>query len=148
YLDSKIESITLPPPPPGFTALTTAAAGGPIPLTPENKYAVTLSYTLPLSENIGAITFSATGTYQDEMLGSVSSQSSGLYTLPEEKLLNLNLNWGWIAGLPLDAAIFATNVTEEEFHVFTTGASFGFDSLIVNEPRMYGARLKYRFGGK
>ena len=40
YLDTKIESITLPPPPLGFTALTTAAAGGPVPLTPENKYAV------------------------------------------------------------------------------------------------------------
>jgi iron complex outermembrane receptor protein len=146
YLDSKIESITLPPPPLGFTALTTAAAGGPIPLTPENKYAVTLSYTLPLAESIGAITFAATGTYQDETLGSVSSQSSGLYTLPEQKLLNLNLNWASIAGLPLDLNIFATNVTEEEFHVFTTGASFGFDSLIVNEPLMYGARLKYRFG--
>ena len=146
YLDTKIESITLPPPPLGFTALTTAAAGGPVPLTPENKYAVTLSYTLPLSETIGRLTFSATGTHQDEMLGSVSSQSSGLYVLPEQELLNLNLTWESIAGLPLDLNIYATNVTEEEFWTFTTGASFGFDSLIVNEPAMYGARLKYRFG--
>ena len=80
------------------------------------------------------------------MLGSVSSQSSGLYVLPEQELLNLNLTWESIAGLPLDLNIFATNVTEEEFWTFTTGASFGFDSLDVNEPAMYGARLKYRFG--
>lgn len=147
YLDSKIESITLPPPPLGFTALTTAAAGGPVPLTPENKYTITISYTLPLPESVGRLTLAATGTHQDDTLGSVSSISSGLYELPEQELLNVNLNWDSIAGLPLDLSLFATNVTEEEFHVFTTGASFGFDSFILNEPRMYGARLKYRFGG-
>ena len=38
-------------------------------------------------------------------------------------------------------------MTKEKFHVFTTGSSFGFDSAILNEPRMYGARLRYRFGG-
>ena len=67
--------------------------------------------------------------------------------LPIQRQLNLNLNWASIANMPLHLSLFATNVTAEKYYVFTTGASFGFDSAVLNEPRMYGARLKYRFGG-
>jgi iron complex outermembrane receptor protein len=146
YLDTKIKRITLPAPPPGFTALQAAAAGGPVPLTPKNKYTVTASYTLPLEESVGRVTLAATYTYQEGTFGSVSSVRSGLQNLPRQNLLNLNMNWNSIAGRPIDLSLFATNVTKEKFYTFTTGASFGFDSLILNEPRMYGARLRYRFG--
>ena len=51
-------------------------------------------------------------------------------------------------GLPIDGSFFITNVTNE--HILqhanlqeTQGAM----TAIVGEPRMYGFRLKYRFGG-
>ncbi len=146
YLDTKIVSISTPAVPVGFTALVTAAAGGPIPLTPKNKYSLTASYTLPLEDNMGRVTVAATFTHQDSQGGSVSSLSSGLYQLPSQDLLNLNLNWSSVAGSPADISFFVTNLTKQKFYTFTTGASFGFDSAILNEPRMFGARLKYHFG--
>jgi iron complex outermembrane receptor protein len=146
YLDTRIESITIPPPPLGFTSLQTAPAGGPIPLTPRHKYAATLSYKLPLTDALGDVTAAATLTHQTQYFGSVSSARSGLTGIAGQTLLNLNLNWESVAHLPLDLSFFATNVTRKKYYTFTTGASFGFDSAIIAEPRMYGARVRYRFG--
>jgi iron complex outermembrane receptor protein len=41
-----------------------------------------------------------------------------------------------------------TNATNTAFPLNVNNAynSFGFESQIVNEPRMFGFRLKYRFG--
>jgi len=145
YLDSKIVSIEPLVPPLGFVGAFGPAAGGPIPLTPKNKFTITGSYTLPVSEDLGRITLSATYSYQDSTYGSSNSRAAQ-QTLPAQKQLNLNLNWDSVGGLPVDLGLFATNVTKEEFHIYTTGASNGFDSYVQNQPRMYGARLRYRFG--
>ena len=47
-----------------------------------------------------------------------------------------------------DISFFMTNVTNEKFPVAAGGFynSFGFDSAPINEPRMWGFRLKYSFG--
>ncbi len=68
--------------------------------------------------------------------------------LPPQDNLNLNINWNSVAGRPFDIGLFATNVTKERYHVFTTGgyANYGFDAIILNQPQMYGVRLKARFG--
>jgi iron complex outermembrane receptor protein len=146
YLFTRIQSLTLPPLPLGFASFAASNIGGRIPLTPEHKYSATLSYTLPLTDRIGTVTFAATGTYQSHMYGSTSSIGSGLFDLPTEELLNLNMDWHSVGGLPLDLNLFGTNVTQKRFYTFTTGRSFGFDSIILNEPAMYGVRLRYRFG--
>jgi iron complex outermembrane recepter protein len=146
YLDTKIQSITLPPPPLGFTSLQAAAAGGAIPLTPQNKYSATLNYLLPIADNIGRVMVGVNTTFQSNMFGAVSSAASGLTQLQAQRLYNLNLSWNSILGRPFDLSLFVTNLTQEKFYTYTTGASFGFDSAILNEPRMYGARMRYRFG--
>ncbi|HEX7820559.1 MAG TPA: hypothetical protein VF463_08065 [Sphingobium sp.] len=48
----------------------------------------------------------------------------------------------------MDIGLFATNMTKERFHVYTTDGitSYDFDAIILNQPQMYGVRLKYRFG--
>ena len=58
-----------------------------------------------------------------------------------------NLHWNSVAGKPVDLSLFVTNLTKEKF--FTNklgGSSFSLDSGIVNEPRMFGARVRVRFG--
>lgn len=47
-----------------------------------------------------------------------------------------------------DLSVFATNMTKEKSWVYTSGgaASFGSDPIIPNQPRMYGARLRFSFG--
>ena len=145
HLDSELKSITLPPPPQGFTAIIAPAVGSALPLTPRNKYTIGASYTLPLDDSIGSITFAGTFTHQDRTLGNTSSLPA-YRTLPAQNNLNINLNWHSVAGKPIDFSIFVTNLTKEKYYVYTVGNSFGFDSYVANQPRMFGARLKYRLG--
>lgn len=74
--------------------------------------------------------------------------TSPLYLLPASDLLNLNASWNSIMGSPIDASFFMTNVTKEKFHIFPSGGYpfFGLEGIVPYPPRMYGFRLKYRFG--
>jgi iron complex outermembrane receptor protein len=145
YLDTELKSIIVPPAAAGFASyVPNAIVGGPLQNTPKNKYAITPSYTLPLSDAVGQITLSATYTHQGTTFGNNSSVT--LKTLPSQKNLNLNANWNNVVGSPVDVGLFVTNVNNEKYFVFASGASFGWDSVVLNEPRMWGARVKYRFG--
>lgn len=145
YLDTKLGSLTLPETPVGFTSLRSVPIGGQLAFTPKHKVVLNAGYTLPLDESIGSITLSGTYTYQTKMFG--SSVSSARYQwLPSQEQVNLNLSWNSIGGMPIDVAGFVTNLTKEKFWVATPGASFGFESVVLNQPRMYGVRVKYRFG--
>ena len=70
-------------------------------------------------------------------------------TAPPVTLLSLNFNWDSIGGSPIDLAIFATNVTNKRY--FTAGGGLitglGIETMTAGEPRMFGARIKVRFGG-
>ena len=68
--------------------------------------------------------------------------------LPSSSLLNLNLNWDKAFGSPIDLAVFATNVTNRIYPVNIGGTygGFGFDGYLYGQPRMYGARVRVRFG--
>ena len=62
--------------------------------------------------------------------------------------LNLNLNWRSVAGSPFDLALFATNVTNEKYYVAAANglSTLGGEFLILGQPRIYGAWLKFNFG--
>lgn len=147
HLATKLDTVAKPAPPLGFKDVLVPSAGSVLPLTPRNKYAISASYGLPVPDDVGRISVGATFTHQDSVLGQPSS-APGLRFLPPQDNLNLNLNWNSVAGGPVDLALFATNVTKQRYPVFTTGGyeNYGFDSLLLNQPQMYGARLKYRFG--
>ncbi len=148
YLDTKLLSVTVPPPPPGFTSVAfPSPVGGPLQFSPKNKYTVTPSYKLPLDPSVGSIVLSATFTHQGSEFNSQTAPP-GFQTLGPQNNLNLDLNWNNILGHPLDLSLFATNVTGEKYYLATSGIyqSFGYDVAYLNQPTMYGARLKYRFG--
>jgi iron complex outermembrane recepter protein len=67
--------------------------------------------------------------------------------LPSSNLINLNVNWEKVAGTPVDASFFITNLTNARtiLHANVQAGS-GFISNIIGEPRMYGFRLRYSFG--
>lgn len=180
YLNTKltsVETFSLEPGSP-YVLSGTYMVGDPLALSPKNKVTVTGTYTLPLSDSIGKVSFGATFTHTDKMLsntgnrfyfgcngtantylpncqaGAVSDPATVAYIqsltfLPSTDLLNLNVNWDNIAGLPVDAAFFATNVTKEKYYTFYPGLSTGtgFETASVGAPRMYGFSLKYHFGG-
>ena len=147
YLDTKLLSVVVPAPLPGFTQVNFASTvGGPLPFSPKNKFSLTAAYKLPLDESLGQIAVSATFTYQSSEFN-IQTAPPGFETLGSQNNLNLNLNWDNISGHPLDLSLFGTNVTDKKYYLATAGLtqSFGYDVAYLNQPTMFGARLRYRF---
>lgn len=121
----------------------------------KNKYALSANYTWRLPETVGSITFGATFVHTDEQLTSYSYQDPAILALfgknygviDSRDLLNLNVTWEGVAGSPVDLSAFATNVTDEEYFQYVPGLpTSGSDYAALGEPRMYGLRVRYRFG--
>jgi iron complex outermembrane receptor protein len=144
YLDSDLV---------GLSPVTYLAGWGPLTsfpdvdedlsFSPELKYSITPSYTLPLSDEVGEITASATWAWTSDYVG-----GSGFERIDEYGLLNVNLNWDSVMGSKVDLGLFGTNVLDEEYN--STGSdlrdSIGFAFHSRGAPAMYGARLRYTFG--
>ncbi|MBB4860847.1 iron complex outermembrane receptor protein [Novosphingobium chloroacetimidivorans] len=148
YLSTKLKSIVIPTLPlesPFATITPTARAGEELALSPKHRVTTTATYTLPLDEAIGRISLGATYVYTDKQIAVLSSP---IGVLPRTHLLNLNANWANVAGSPVDLAFFMTNVTNKAYPVNVTNSynSAGFDGYILNQPRMWGVRLRYSFG--
>lgn len=154
YLDTKLKSIddsrfVLTPEQQlvWSAVIPTAVEGGPLAFSPKHRVTLTGTVMLPLDESIGDVSFGATYVYTSSQIASTATALQ-FQRLPSSNLLNLNVNWNNMFGQPIDAAFFMTNATNEKFPMAVANAwnSYGYESAIVNEPRMYGFRLKYRFG--
>ena len=149
YLNSKLEKVQAVAPLPGspYDVIdATAVAGYPLTLTPKNKVSFTATYQLPLDESYGKLSVSTTYTYQSKQLTS----SLGPYEdVPAYGLLNFNLDWESVFQSPFDAEFFMTNVTDGYYSTYQTDliSALGFASRLLGEPRMFGGRLRYHFGG-
>jgi iron complex outermembrane receptor protein len=148
YLSTKLQSIIIPilPPESPFQQVTpTAQEGEELALSPKHRVTTTASYSLPLDDRLGRFSVGATYVYTAKQ---VAVLSSPLGILPETHLLNLNANWERVGGGPVDLAFFMTNVTNKAYPVNVTNSyrSSGFDAYILNQPRMWGMRLRYSFG--
>ena len=150
YLKTEVKELiapTLDANSPFQQIIPNGAVGDELTQSPNNKVTLTGTYTLPLSESIGEISFAATYIYTDEqLLSSLTASPIGL--APSTELLNLNLNWNGVLGSGVDIAAFATNVTDETYRVavgqgYTSG---GYENALYGAPRMYGFRLRYSFG--
>lgn len=157
YLDATIRSIDpVTTSDPNYQIATgSLAPGSPLVLSPKNKYSVSGDYTLPLPENIGRISLGATFVHTDKQLTTYAYQSPTILaafgtdygTLAARDLLNLNVSWNSILGTTADASLFGTNVTQEKYYQFVPGlATSGSEFAVLGEPRMYGVRVRYRFG--
>jgi iron complex outermembrane receptor protein len=143
--------------------LNTAAVGDPLPLTPEFGGNFSATVTLPVPENIGKVEFSALYRYASGFRTAASNTNDALNAgliaagrdpIPVDKAsaisqVDLNLDWRDVGGQPVDLSFFVTNLTQQVYYTVTQPlyASFGFDLRYVGQPRMFGARLKVRFGG-
>jgi iron complex outermembrane receptor protein len=147
YLDTILKEFNPRPLPADspFNPPAAVATGTDLPFSPKHRVTATLTYTLPLDESIGVISFGGTFVHTTSQFADLQSPF-GL--MPKSDLVNLNLNWNSVAGLPVDLAAFVTNLTKEKFpvNVANNYASNGFEAVVTNVPRMYGLRLKYRFG--
>ncbi|WP_226016581.1 TonB-dependent receptor plug domain-containing protein [Novosphingobium sp. FKTRR1] len=70
--------------------------------------------------------------------------------LPSFGILNVSIDWKNALGSGLDVSVFGTNLTDKEYATSNTGTfqTIGGQTKIFGEPRMYGVRLRYSFGGR
>lgn len=113
---------------------------------PPIKYGLNARYRVPFDEHIGKVSAAATFSWQAR--NGDHSQVQGVQD--EFGILNVNLNWEHIVGRPIDATFFMTNAINKTY-VLTPNpfsSSFGYSTSVYGEPRMFGIRLKYSFGGE
>jgi iron complex outermembrane recepter protein len=122
----------------------------PYPFTPKNKFGFTADYTLPfVPEDMGDVHLIASYVHTGRTQYSTDS-TEPFGDEPGYGLLDMRINWNNVAGQPIDASFFMTNVTDNlysigKFGIYTTE---GFVSQIYGEPQMWGFSVKYRFGGE
>jgi iron complex outermembrane recepter protein len=131
------------------------AAGDPLVLSPKNKVSATGAYLLPFPASIGHVIFDATYVHTDRQLTNyayydpavVAAFGANYGWVGSTDLVNLNLNWNQVMGAPLDIALFVTNVANKEYYQFIPGlATSGSEYAVLGQPRMYGGRIRWRFG--
>jgi len=154
YVDAKYTGPFFP-----FANSTFNAQSFAFSLVPKETITATGSYTLPLDESIGEITFSGNYYHQSRMFWDDSQQGTSpgclasncgprdLYSQKPYGTLDLRLDWKRIAGSRFDAAIWGTNVTKEKFNsspvplLNTIGIA-----LYPGDPRFFGADVTFHFG--
>lgn len=115
-------------------------------------YSVHLSAEKPLGGDLGTISlflnYAHSASKHTEATVVVPSQKPG------EKLqafgtLSLSLDWRNVAGSGLDIGLYGTNLTNKLYRVSNsnTYSSQLYNATLYGEPRMYGIRLRYSFGG-
>jgi iron complex outermembrane receptor protein len=121
----------------------------PYPFVPKNKFGFTADYILPfVPEDLGDVHLIASYIHTGRIQYSTDSVEP-FGNEPGYGLVDLRINWNNVAGQPIDAAFFMTNVTDNlyaigKFGIYTTE---GFVSQLYGEPQMWGFQVKYRFGG-
>ncbi len=121
----------------------------PYPFVPKNKFGFTADYKLPfVPDDMGEVHAIASYVHTGRIQYATGDVEPFGAAHPYD-LLDLRLDWDNIAGQPFDASFFMTNVTDELYKLGNYGVytTLGVVSGIYGEPRMYGAQLKYRFGG-
>jgi iron complex outermembrane receptor protein len=142
----------------GFSLVPTSVAGRPLPMTPQNKLTLTGTYTLPVPDSYGRMSVAATYSYVGSELTAVDPVftlpggvlvGSPYGRIPPINLVNFNFNWAGINGGPVDLSAFVTNALGLKYETYVPGlyTGLGFESHDIGEPRMWGIRLRYNFGG-
>ena len=133
-------------------------SGTPLALSPQNKAVMSGSYTLPLDRSIGAISFGAAYIYTSRQQTNytyldpavVAAMGANYGSVAGHSLVNVDLAWNNIFGSSVDLAAFGTNVTNKQYFAFIPGlaGNSGVEFATLGAPRMYGARVRYRFGAQ
>ncbi|HMO68306.1 MAG TPA: TonB-dependent receptor, partial [Novosphingobium sp.] len=146
------------PPATLFNSFTLPRKGDPLNFAMKHKANVSVQLRLPLPESVGRISLGGTYVYQSKYravsdgcraIPGVCAAGIGVGNgiIPSTEIINLNVNWENVAQLPVDAAFFVTNVTNTRYFTHVNDQlTRNFVSAMLGEPRMFGVRLRYKFG--
>lgn len=142
YIDGKYTKVT-------DASANAILAGSPFPYTPKGKYSVGGAYEARLG-GAGDLSLSANFVHQSSV--STAQTNASFYRfLPAYGVLNAGIDLRNIGGSRADIGLFVTNLTKTAKPVGVldqyNGAGPGTVGLTYNEPRMFGVRIEYHFGG-
>lgn len=118
---------------------------------PPFKYTLNGRYTLPLNPNIGDITLGANWSWQDTSTLTFITPADAASPYGDLKafgVLNMSVDWSNVMNRPIDASFFMSNVADKLYQI-GVASFYTSQGLLISKygaPRMYGFRLKYRFG--
>ncbi|WP_168854171.1 TonB-dependent receptor [Novosphingobium sp. ERN07] len=117
---------------------------------PKTQYTLSMDYTLPLTEDIGQISFGGLLYHQSSVALTDTSKLNPQSIEKPYTTLDLTANWRNVMGQPVDLGVFVTNVTDKTYRIGANNllqrSSLGVLGNIYAAPRMWGVSLKYRFG--
>jgi len=123
-----------------------------IPFTdsPKHQFSLSAQYELPLDASIGTVQAALTYVWVDDRYVApitVPEAEPGAW-LESFDLINASLDWSEVFGSRFDVQLFGTNLTDEEYRISNSNVwnELGYRNTIWSEPRMYGARVSYRWG--
>ena len=136
-------------------------SGAPFEYIPENSLTASVSYTLPLSQSIGEVIFTASAYWQDKMysngggfwwptLGWAEEDlQAALDTVEVDSytVANFRIDWSSVMGSSIDLAAFVNNAFDEEYITggLSVPDSLGWVGATYGPPQTYGASLRYNF---
>jgi iron complex outermembrane recepter protein len=124
----------------------------PFQFTTEWIYNIYGSVDLPIPERLGElslyVSYSHVGEQPTAPLGNAITEPGSV--LESHGLLNASLTWKDVAQSGVDLTLFGNNLTDETYRVSNSNVygSLLVQSALYGEPRMYGLKLRYRFGGE
>jgi iron complex outermembrane recepter protein len=148
YLETELLSATpIQVVPPYTTVEYPTTAGGELPWAPRSKVSANATYALPLPSTVGDVEVGATYTYTGRTFIAATYETP-YGTQPSYSLVNMNLDWNDIFSSHLDAELFATNLANKLYSNNTSQLydAEGFEVRWLGPPRMYGVRVRWRFG--
>jgi iron complex outermembrane receptor protein len=120
--------------------------GRPFPFVPQNKFNITAKYTLPIDESLGKVSVQGTWTHSSHIY---LATSPGLFEpVTSYDQFDFRIDWNDITGQPVDLGLFINNAFNTRYRIggIPIYNTAGFSTYVWNEPTMFGAQLKYRFG--
>jgi iron complex outermembrane receptor protein len=121
--------------------------GGSFLYAPKNKYSLSGRYHFPIDESLGDLSVSATWNWQGHVYLGFDT-ASPYTTFGDVKTLDVTVDWKNVAGRPIDLSFFMNNALDAVYSqgVYALYTTSGYVSAIYGEPRMWGFKLRYRFG--
>jgi len=126
-------------------------SASPFAAAPKNSGGGSVTYTLPLANDMGDLTLSTNIYLQSVTYGSDGNATPAMRAtarLPGYALVNARLEWADIARSGITAAAFVRNLTDKFYltsGVDVSQAGLGTNLGLVGAPRTYGMEVTFRF---
>lgn len=134
---------------PGIPLVPFPADGETFPNTPAQTYSFSGNYGLPIPDIYGKLSIGGVYYWQAHTVG---GQGGNLFEgsfdgIPAWSTTNFNVTWNGIMRSPVDATFFITDAFNQ-VHItdVEVPSVFGYRSVVYSEPRMFGVKLRWRFG--